>query len=432
MNAYQNENDHALFRQHLLTSPGERQDVEYKASIPFAADSEFGLKLVKHILGMANIGGGWIVIGHQDDTLQPDPNHSEKVTHTYDPTPLSAVVKKVVAPGQTVRLVVHKEMNPRTGLVYPIIRVEGFERTPFICRSTKPDSNPVLQQGKVYIRRPGAETTEIQTPEDWDELLKRCVSQRRGEFLAEFADLARRMLAGDAAPTQDAKAALENWMDKRKAASPMLQSLPEGNGYIEFAQMLLHSQDGEWSNNVLRQAAESARLPYAEWRDGLMVTQDGIEFKGELPAWIPSTYLPKPWHIGKDGKFYASIPFFEDYSSPARRILHVNEAINRIVGMVKKGVELYEALGIKPTDPYLLCVRHGGLAERSSFAPSAPYLHDPRISRAEFHDLDQEVTLDSAKGGEVELISKIANSLFELFGFLNFPDNLIGRAINER
>ena len=417
MNAYQNENDNALFRQSLLTSPGERQDVDYKASIPFAANSKFGLKLVKHILGMANIGGGWIVIGHEDDTLQPDPNHSNEVTATYDPTPLTAAVKKVIAPGQTVRLVVHKERNPRTRLVYPIIRVEGFKRIPFICWSTKPDKKPILQQHKVYIRRTGAETTEIQTPEDWDELIERCVAQRE--------------VSGDATPIPDAKAALENWMDRRKAASSMLQSLPDGNGYIEFAQMLVRPDGVEWSRGDLRRVAESARLPYAGWRDGLVVTQEGIEFNGDLPAWIPGSYLPKHWHIGKDGKFYASMLFSEDYLSFPTRVLYVDEAINRVTGMIRKGIALYEALQIGPTDPYLLCVRHGGLADRSSSNSSDLYSHEPRAARVEFHNLDQEATLDSVKGGEIELISKIVNSLFELFGFLNFSDNLIDRTVQQ-
>ena len=63
------QSDEANFRKSLLTSPGERQDVEYKSSIPFDDNTAFGLRLVKHILGMANIGGGWIVIGYEDDTL---------------------------------------------------------------------------------------------------------------------------------------------------------------------------------------------------------------------------------------------------------------------------------------------------------------------------------------------------------------------------
>lgn len=439
MNAYPNENDNALFRQHLLTSPGESQNVEYKASVPFDADSEFGLKLVKHTLGMANIGGGWIVIGHEDGTLQPDPNHSNEVAATYDTTLLSAAVNKVIAPGQTVRLVVHKEMNPRTGLVYPIIRVEGFERTPFICRSTKPDSNPVLQQGKVYIRRPGAETTEIQTPEDWDELLKRCVSQRRGEFLAEFADLARRMLAGDAAPTQDAKAALENWMDACKAASSTLQSLPAEYGYMEFAQMPTRPSR-QWSRDDLMRAAASTGLPSYWLRDPKRV-QDGVEFHAPTPN---SFYnFPYALRIRTDGALYVCIPLaHEDYPLPAShgtpplpdRPMYVDLSIFKITWMNSVGADLYEALGIAPNDPYFLCVRHNGIKGRVSCIKDWNYF-DPFLEHHESHDdsreWQREVTLDFVKENRRDLVAWITKDLFELFNFLKVPDELITRAFND-
>lgn len=443
MNDYQNENDNALFRQHLLTSPGERQNVDYKASIPFAPDSEFGLKLVKHILGMANIGGGWIVIGHEDDTLQPDPNHSNEVTATYDPTPLTAAVNKVIAPGQTVRLVVHKEMNPRTGLVYPIIRVEGFERTPFICRSTKPDSNPVLQQGKVYIRRPGAETTEIQTPEDWDELLKRCVSQRRGEFLAEFTDMARRMLAGDATPTQDAEAALENWMDECKAASSTLQSLPAGYGYMEFAQMPTRPSR-QWSRDDLRRAAVSTGLPPSWLRDPKPL-RDGVEFHAPTPNSV--LYVQYALRIRTDGAFYACIPLaHEDYPLPTShetpslpdRLMYVDPSIRRVAWMNRVGVALYEALGIAPNEPYFLCVRHGGIEGRETSVYDTMHYWfryhldiEGRKSLANSHKWQREVTLDFAKENRRDLVAQIVKSLFELFNFLVVPDGLINEVFNR-
>ncbi len=84
------------FRKSLLTSPGERQDVEYKSAIPFDDNTAFGLRLVKHILGMANVGGGWIVIGYEDGPLQVDHNHSQKIATTYDTTRLSAAVDKYI------------------------------------------------------------------------------------------------------------------------------------------------------------------------------------------------------------------------------------------------------------------------------------------------------------------------------------------------
>ena len=76
------QSDMADFRKSLLTSPGEHQHVEYKSAIPFDDDTAFGLRLIKHILGMANVGGGWLVIGYEDETLQSDPNHSQEITAT--------------------------------------------------------------------------------------------------------------------------------------------------------------------------------------------------------------------------------------------------------------------------------------------------------------------------------------------------------------
>lgn len=45
------------FRQRLLSNPGERAEVEYKAALPFGSDDDFTLKLVRHVIGMANNGG---------------------------------------------------------------------------------------------------------------------------------------------------------------------------------------------------------------------------------------------------------------------------------------------------------------------------------------------------------------------------------------
>ncbi len=61
--------DSAEFRQRLLSHPGERQEVDYKESHAFAPDDEFSLKLVKHIHGMANGGGGWLVIGFSETQI---------------------------------------------------------------------------------------------------------------------------------------------------------------------------------------------------------------------------------------------------------------------------------------------------------------------------------------------------------------------------
>ena len=180
------------FRQRLLISPGERAEVDYKSSVPFDGDDQYTLKLIRHIQGMANANGGWLVIGFNGTPPKPDPNHTDGVCSSYDPTDVSNHVNSFVARGQRIRLTVYFELHPETDVRYPLIRVDGFEHLPYVCRSDREATDThkkILRKGAVYLRRPSAETSEVSTPEDWEDLINRCVRLRRDGFLNEFRDL---------------------------------------------------------------------------------------------------------------------------------------------------------------------------------------------------------------------------------------------------
>ncbi|MFQ5860601.1 MAG: hypothetical protein ACE5IG_03515, partial [Dehalococcoidia bacterium] len=122
------------------------------------------------------------------------------------------------ARGQRVRVTVYFEVHPDTGLRYPIIQVEGFERLPCISRSDRAASDTreqILRQGAVYIRRPGAETAPVSTPQDWEDLINRCVRLRRDEFLTEFRELFERMTS-PAQPSSSAAEELSGWMEEMR------------------------------------------------------------------------------------------------------------------------------------------------------------------------------------------------------------------------
>lgn len=210
------------FRQRLLTHPGERQDVDYKASMPFRGEDSFSLKLIRHIHGMANAGGGWLIVGFLETPergLVPDPAHSDAVCASYDPTGLTQQVDSSVARGQRALVTVHLEFNAGTELHYPIIQVEGFSRTPNVCRRDKVASDTgdkVLRQGAVYIRRPGAETVPVSTPQDWEDLVNRCVRLRRDEFLTEFRELFERLTA-PMPPSPSSAEELTTWVNQMRA-----------------------------------------------------------------------------------------------------------------------------------------------------------------------------------------------------------------------
>ncbi len=428
-----NTDNEAAFRQALLTSPGERQEVDYKAAVAFDNNTEFGLKLIKHILGMANTDGGWIVIGYEDGTLTPDPKHSTEVAAAYDSTSLTDAVNASVQRGQQVHLAVFMEKHTETQLIYPIIRVKGFERTPLICRSTKLASDteePILQVGKVYIRRPGAATSEIQSLPDWEDLLSRCVSQRRDEFLSEFADLFQRMTAGDATPDEDAKTKLNEWITEQRSISTTHEHLLHRGGYIESAQTFVRSRASEWTRQELQKAAILAKPHY---RNALVPAQAGIEIRIGL---TDRPMLPEYWYLKQDGSCYSSGLLREDYTPPSfssslghpDKSLWFDLAILRIARELLDSARIYKELEIAPDEPYILSINHCGLEGRTIYAsdPRYPSYTDlGRDSQVDCHLWQEEVTQDLITGRWLELTHTIANSLFSLFAFTEVPKELI-------
>jgi len=202
------------FRHRLLTSPGERAEVDYKSSVPFNGKDDYTLKLIRHIQGMANRDGGWLVIGFNGTPPKPDSNHTDDICSSYDPTEISKRVNSSIARGQRIQVTVYFETHPETGTKYPLIRVEGFGRLPYICRSGQQATDTgekILRQGAVYMRRPGAETSEVSTPEDWEDLTNRCVRLRRDEFISEFRELFERMTK-PTPPSSSTIGELPKWM----------------------------------------------------------------------------------------------------------------------------------------------------------------------------------------------------------------------------
>ena len=434
-----NPHQDAAFRQLLITSPGESQTVEYKSLVPFDATSDFGLKLMKHILGMANTGGGWIVIGFDDKTLQPDPSHSQGTSATYDTTRLSEAIDKLIHGDQPVRLIVHMESHPSTKVVYPIIEVKEFGRTPFISRSERTASDTkktIILPGKVYIRRAGASTSEIIKPSEWEDLLERCVAHRRDEFLRQFSDLVSRMGMGTVEQESDAGAELHEWTKKLRDGSSTFRSMSEGSGYLQTAHMLIRSSGKEWSHQDLRDAAWAAKPQYQQI---LTPKASGIEIG---IGWDRTPMLPEYWYLNKIGMVYASGLLREDYESPSfssssgrpEKALWIDLAINRIARELLDSATVSKELGVAPDEPYLLSMEHGGLRGRSIYMSSPKHLYFVALrarSQEDVHRWQGEVTRDLIVGNLVELVHEIMNSLAVVFEFVNVPKALVADIIGE-
>jgi predicted HTH transcriptional regulator len=154
--------------------------------------SRIQLSVVKHILGQANTGGGYIVIGFQEDRngkLLADPALTEDVSRSYETTRLSQSVDSFLSPGQRIELQVHKV--PFDGRICPVISVQAFNESPYFCGKEflGAATKPILREGTIYVRDVAAKTVVIAGPEHWNLILKTAVTQRQTELLEHLRSL---------------------------------------------------------------------------------------------------------------------------------------------------------------------------------------------------------------------------------------------------
>src|SRR5712692_7950484 len=260
------EENRLRFLQSLVEYPEETALAEYKAAVEFDSNSSFGAKLVKHILGQANAGGGYIIVGCSEDAharLQHDPALNETIAGSYETTRLCQSVDSFLARGQRIDLQVHKiEFR---GRVYPVISTQGFTVSPFSCGRdfVGPDGRPILKEGAVYVRDRAAKTVVAAGPDQWNTLLKTAVEQRQEQILGQLRTLLEQLGLKLQSSTDGAAIRSSHvsspWLQRERAEAKrhMEQHGIAGAGYMEVVHYLERS-DRDWNQVDLIQAAERA------------------------------------------------------------------------------------------------------------------------------------------------------------------------------
>ena len=271
------------FLKSLVEYPEETAQAEYKGAIAFDSKSDFEAKLVKHILGQSNAGGGYIIVGFREDGhggLTPDPALDESVARSYETTRLCQSVDSYVSSGQRIELQVHKvEFQQK---MYPIVSVQGFKESPLFCCKdfAGKDGKLILKEGAIYIRDAAAKTVSIAGAQQFSVLLKLAVERRQAETLQQV----RALLDGSLSPTaltlddaqeQEKKAGAWFEAENAVALSEMKKVMPETCPYIEVTHYPLALQRN-WSQRELSEAAQKAACHNTGWPMGVVLTRPEV------------------------------------------------------------------------------------------------------------------------------------------------------------
>lgn len=155
----------------LIVVPQETLEVEYKEWLDLKTKPHRA-KLAKELIALANHGGGHVVLGFEDVSMQPVPRpNGYAIPSTDDVNGIVAAYADPAFHCRVSEVRSHIVISVPAGATVPIRSKRGSEHNEIVADS-------------YYIRRPGPNSEAPRSGLEWDELLRRCIANRDQELEA--------------------------------------------------------------------------------------------------------------------------------------------------------------------------------------------------------------------------------------------------------
>lgn len=179
----------------LIVEPAESLAIEHKSWLDLSERRDQAI-LAKAAIALSNHGGGIVVVGMRGDDaqagLQSLPRPAGLARYRQDD--VNAAINRYADP--RIHCGLQFAPHPRTAVEHAFIVVSGDERVPIMSRR---DFAGVIAAQKCYVRKPGPQSEEPFTAQEWRALLDRCVRAGRDEML----DAIRLIMQGQAGAQPD-------------------------------------------------------------------------------------------------------------------------------------------------------------------------------------------------------------------------------------
>ena len=286
-----------------------REDIheEVKNWLNGLASAADKARLAKEIIALANAGGGFVFIGFHDQEphhpIAPEDGEAEAFTQDN----IASIVAAYVTP--QCQCAVRIVSQAGGAINHPVIVVPGGHRTPVFARRGAPD-NEILENGKVYVRRPGGNSEHAREQDDWEKLIDRLVRARQTDQL----DAIRQILnPPEPRADDDQNEALEQWINESYASwRAKLEDLDDddprrlrsGFWYVAY-----EIKDFENIDVIeLRQQLDRQMPAYSGWPPFTFLHRDGVRPQPHgdvIEAWLGNDEVLTPdadfWRVSTSG-----------------------------------------------------------------------------------------------------------------------------------
>jgi hypothetical protein len=454
----------------LVERPGESLSVEIKRWID--PDQPEGVAIiVRAALALRNHGGGYIVIGFDNDTLEPDKNNVPPDVRTlFHIDKIQGLVSKFAS--EPFEVIV--EFPERDGQLYPVIVVPPGVKTPVATKSDlRVSDRTLIRTDSVYIRSLNANNTPsstIATWKDWSKIVEVCFDNREadiGRFLRRhlggvtptvMREFLATVLQGNE-PEPTTEELLQKYLQESEERFQVVVkerngTLPE-HGVWEVALLLSgqvpqHTANREFLN--LLGASNPNYTGWPVWLDSRSFADTNARpyvFQGVWEAFIVSLRAGLIYHIDfmrldPKGRFYLRRALQDDVSGSSQAptpmtVLDFGLAVVRTAEAIAVGIAFAKAMGCDAEKTLLaFAFRWQKLQGRQLTSWTRPeHYISPGCSAYQDAVLAfVNVPLDTPLSALSNFVNQAIQPLFEVFdGFVLSPDvveDLTRRLIERR
>jgi hypothetical protein len=442
------ENDSSRIRD-LVNRPSESLSVELKRWID-PASHEGMSKIVRAVLALRNHGGGYLIVGFDNETLQPDVEHVlTDVQATFHIDKIQGLISRFSSDPFEIAV----EFPVREGQVYPVIVVPPGVKTPVASKSDLFNgTSKLIATDDVYVRSLRANNTPSTTKagwKDWPTIVEVCFDNRE----ADIGRFLRRHLSGLKSETvREFAAVMAKGMEPETSVEDLLKEyLQEGterfqkvnderavnlpaHGTWEVGLLILGNVPAHSANRQFLNLLDSSNPDYTGWPvwlDSRGFTDDNARpyvFDGVWEAFIASVGTGLIDHVDfmrldPRGRFYLRRALQDDISDRSQspeplKVLDFGLPVIRSAEAIAVGIAFAKAMGCDAENTVLsFAFRWTRLRGRElgSWAQPGRYVSPGRKAYQDEVVVFVNVPLDTPLSALSEYVNQVVQPLYEVF-----------------
>ncbi len=431
--------------QPFITEPREDLDAEYKDWLDLT-NNKHRATLAKAAIALANHGGGRIVIGFADQgqTLVSGPCPKEIPEITQDS--VNAAIRRYAEPRFHCEM--YNVLHPDTSVSHPVVIVPGTVTVPVMSKNQCPG---VIALNRCYIRKPGPESEEPRTSEEWRNLFNRCLRANRDDMLEAI----RSIMTGRVELQDSRPSVLEDLRDYSTAAHDRWEELvldaPDDSparfphGYYEMAFSLVEATPMSGFDELRNRLSIARQVKLSGWTPFLEIQNSELRpypLDVFVESWLGRPYYRQTsgnphicdfWRASLDGKLYTIRGYLEDRRDiTPGRAFYIPLPIWRIgegLLFASRFAETFEEV-----DQIALHCRFTGLKGR--FLETGHQHSERLLSGAYPISTDEviltgQITQQQIQDNLAEVLHPLLQRLYGQFNFFKLPFDVVAQELHQ-